>query len=149
MRKALSVFLGLTLLVATLASGSAVARPLTPAEQRYLPMSGALPFCDNTRVLSDINARFHHRERGYWGSGLAIVGFQGVQEIGYRAIGVDYIPRRYCKALVFMSDHKVREMSYSVATGLGPIGMGWGADWCISGLDRNYAFGLDCRSVRP
>jgi hypothetical protein len=50
---------------------------------------------------------------------------------------------------VYFSDQKAREMSYSIVEGGGPIGIGWGAEWCISGLDRNYAFGLDCRSARP
>jgi hypothetical protein len=51
---------------------------------------------------------------------LSIVTIDRVQEIGSCATGVDVIPRRSCKALVFFSDH-----------------------------NRNYAFGLDCRSGRP
>jgi hypothetical protein len=127
----------------------AQARPLTPAEQRYSPYSGVLPFCDNSKVLSEISFNFRARENEYWNSGLTMIKVGGIHEIGYRATGVDFIPRRYCSALVFMSDQKVREMSYSIVEGGGPIGIGWGADWCISGLDRNYAFGLDCRSARP
>jgi hypothetical protein len=131
------------------AFNAAQARPLTPAEQRFSPFSGSLPFCDNERVLGEINSRFQGREREFWGSGLAIVGYQGIQEIGYRSRGIDYIPRRYCKAMAFMSDKKVRELTYYVGEGLGPIGIGWGIEWCISGLDRNYAYGLGCESVRP
>jgi hypothetical protein len=125
------------------------ARPLTPAEQRYSPFSGVLPFCDHSKVLDEINFDFRARESEYWKSGLTMVTIDHVREIGYRATGVDYIPRRYCKALVYFSDQKAREMSYSIVESGGPIGIGWGTNWCISGLDRNYAYGLDCRSARP
>jgi hypothetical protein len=139
--------------VVALAQGALVsatqARPLTPAERRYQPYDGSLPFCDDANVLRKIDDRFQSRESEYWNSGLAIVGYEGVREIGYRKNGLDYIPRRYCKARVFMSDQKVREMTYWVGESLGPIGIGWGIDWCISGLDRNYAYGLDCQAARP
>ncbi len=151
MKKAWSglVLAGFVLALAQSAFTPAHARPLTPAEQRYSPYSGRLPFCDNPNVLGKLNSNFHSTDAEFWRSGLAIVGFEGIQEIGYRAQGVDYIPRRYCKALAYMSDQKVRQVSYWVGEGLGPIGVGWGIEWCISGLDRNYAFGLDCRSARP
>lgn len=151
MKKAASG-LAILSLAMSLAQGfgmGAQARPLTPAEQRYSPYTGVLPFCDNPKVLDDINFKFRARENEYWKSGLTMVTIDHIREIGYRAQGVDYIPRRYCKALVFFNDQKVREMSYAVVEGGGAIGIGWGTDWCVSGLDRNYAYGLDCRSARP
>ena len=128
---------------------SAQARPLVPAEQRDSAYSGLLPFCDHSSVLGEIEGEFRRREGAYWSSGLGIVGFQNMQEIGYRPTGVDYTPRRYCHAVVFMSDRKVRDISYSIVERDGLIGFTWGTEWCISGLDRNYAFGIDCRSARP
>jgi hypothetical protein len=139
----------LTCLLAAPLPQNADARPLTPAEQRYSPYSGSIPFCDNPHVLGSINGKFARRESEYWFSGLAILGFGEIQEIGFRTNGIDYIPRRYCRARVMMNDNRLREVSYSIAEGLGPIGLGWGTEWCIAGLDRNYAFGLDCRSARP
>jgi hypothetical protein len=138
-----------TCLFATPLAQNADARPLTPAEQRYSPYSGSIPLCDNRRVLSVINDKFRLRESKYWFSGLVILGFGEIEEIGLRTNGIDYIPRRYCRARVVMNDNRLREISYSIAEGLGPIGIGFGTEWCIAGLDRNYAFGLDCRSARP
>ncbi len=134
---------------ALLGVSAATARPLVPAEQRDAHYTGLLPFCDHPRVLAEINSAFRSRENNEWSSGLSIVGFQYMHEIGYRSTGVDYTPRRYCRALVFLSDHKARDMSYSIGERDGVIGLSWGTEWCISGLDRNYAFGLDCRSARP
>lgn len=133
----------------SLIADAANARPLTPAERRYQPYDGSLPFCDDPGVLGKVNSKFQSREAEYWNSGLAIVGYEKIHEIGYRSTGADYIPRRYCKANVFMNDQKVRQLTYWVGENLGPIGIGWGIDWCISGLDRNYAYGLDCKAANP
>jgi hypothetical protein len=127
----------------------AQARPMVPAEQRDVEYSGRLPSCDHSGVLSEIESGFKDRESSYWSSGLSILSFEGMQEIGFRPTGPDYVPRRYCRARVLMSDRQIRDVSYSIGEREGLIGFTWGAEWCISGLDRNYAFGIDCRSARP
>ena len=125
------------------------ARPFVNAEDRNGQYTGLLPLCDNARVLGEIETDFRDRESSYWNSDLGIVSFQNAQEIAYRPTGVDFVPRRYCRALVSMSDQKVRDISYSIGEREGMIGFTWGTEWCISGLDRNYAFGIDCRAARP
>jgi hypothetical protein len=62
---------------------NADARPLTPAEQRYAPYSGSVPLCDNPYVLGGIHGKFARRESEYWFSGLAILGFDEIEEIGF------------------------------------------------------------------
>ena len=162
--------LGLALTVSAaapwLAASQAQARPLTPAERRYLPWSGDLPACDNSGVLGRIQARFSQAESGYWQSGLEIVSFDPFREIGYRSTGADYIPRRYCTARAQLNDGKMRQVSYWVGEDLGFSGgdyagmllpfssqtslLGnWGVTFCVNGLDRNYAYGPDCRAARP
>jgi hypothetical protein len=140
-------------LVLAVSSASATlpleARPLEPAERRYLPYSGAIPGCDDPSVLSRIQSRFHDAESEFWLSGLDIVGFERVEEIGYRSNGVDYIPRRYCMGRVYMNDQKLRTISYSIAENLGIIGVGFGVEWCVAGLDREYAYAPNCKMARP
>ncbi len=82
--------------------------------------------------------------------GLRILGFERIQEIGYRTNGLDYIPRRYCVALADMNDGKIREISYSIDQDLGIIGwFGFGVEWCVGGLDRNDAYAPNCKMARP
>lgn len=131
------------------AAGAAQARPLTPAESRDSRYLGALPACDDPGVLSRIQNRFWSREAEYWGSGLAIVGYDRVREIGYRSNGADYIPRRYCTARVFLNDQLTRQVSYSIGEDLGIIGWGYGVEWCVSGLDRHFAYAPNCKMARP
>ena len=152
----------------------ASARPLTPAEQRYARWQGVVPLCENPDVADTISSRFSQREGGYWDSGLAIKAFEDIREIGYRSNGVDYIPRRYCAATVVTTDDRRRKLFYTTAEDLGMTGTdivgslaqsltlglaihslpvstatNYGVDWCVVGLDRNGAYGKDCRSARP
>jgi hypothetical protein len=157
------------------ATGPATARPLTPAEQRYARWQVRVPPCDSPAVVGVIKSRFGEREGLYWESGLTIATFDYIRESGFRSNGVDFIPRRYCSAKAIMSDTKVRQIYYAVGEDLGMTGTdgiggaiesvtlgllqsklpgsfistNWGVDWCIVGLDRNYAYGLNCKAARP
>jgi hypothetical protein len=125
------------------------ARPLVPAERRYLPYDGVLPACDDAAPLERIQSRFHDRESEFWRTGLEIVAFDQVKEIGYRSNGLDYIPRRYCQARVYTNDAKLRSVSFSINKDLGIIGIGFGVEWCVAGLDRADAYAPDCKMARP
>lgn len=126
----------------------ASARPQLPAEARYQPYSGALPLCEDNAVLGEIQERFASKESQYWNSALQILGYDRIRETGYRTNGVDYIPRRYCTARVYMNDGRWRQVTYWVGENLGFIGWGWGVEWCVAGVDRNYAYGPACRAAR-
>ncbi|MCI0734716.1 MAG: hypothetical protein L0Y50_00310 [Beijerinckiaceae bacterium] len=127
----------------------AAARPLVPAERRYLPYSGVLPACDDPSVFERIQGRFHDRESEFWNTGLEILGFDEVREIGYNTNGYDYIPRRYCTARAILNTIRPHAVSYSIAEDLGIIGFGFGIEWCVSGLDRNFAYAPNCKMARP
>ena len=140
--------------IATLAFCASVeapqARPMTPAERRHMPLSPDMPACADPGVLSDLSGRFAAREWKYWDSGLSIASFDRVAEIGYRTNGLDYVPRRYCVARAIFSDGSLRKVTYSIASDLGWLGViGYGLQWCVDGLDRNFAYGAECRAARP
>jgi hypothetical protein len=100
----------------------AQARPLTPAEDRAVDYSGQLPLCDHEQVFAEISSLFRDREQGDWSSDLEIVNFRQAQEIVFRPKGADFVPRRYCRALVWMNDQKLRDISYSIGEREGLIG---------------------------
>ncbi len=129
--------------------GPAAARPLVPAERRYIPYDGVLPACDDPAVFERIQWRFHDREAEFWNTGLQILGFGKVKEIGYKTTGEDYIPRRYCSARVYLNDEKSRQVFYSINEDLGILGFGFGVEWCVGGLDRNDAYAPNCTMARP
>jgi len=121
----------------------------TPAEQRYSSYSANLPPCDDPGVLATITGRFDHKEAEYWNSTLQIDGYDRVREIGFRANGLGYIPRRYCMARAQVNDLKPRAVIYAIQEDLGIIGWGYGVEWCVIGLDRNLAYAPGCQAVRP
>ena len=125
------------------------ARPLVPAERRYSPFLGNLPACDDPAVLERIRSRFSDRESLYWSTGLEILGFDEIREIGYRTNGLDHIPRRFCTARAILVDQKTYPASFAIIEDAGIIGIGFGVEWCLTGLDRAYAFAPRCKMARP
>ena len=122
---------------------------VVPAEQRYSAYSGDLPSCEDPGVLSRISDRFAQKESGYWNSTLEVTGYDRIREIGFRANGLDYIPRRYCVARALVNDLRERTVIYDIQEGLGMIGWGYGVEWCVVGLDRNLAYAPACSALRP
>ncbi|MGD0185147.1 MAG: hypothetical protein ABSC25_07830 [Roseiarcus sp.] len=130
-------------------AGAQAAGVVVPAEQRYVPYSGELPACDDPGVLARISDRFAQKESEYWNSPLQIESYDRIQEIGFRANGLAYIPRRYCVARALDSDSRERTVVYDIEESLGMIGWGYGVEWCVVGLDRNLAYAPACSALRP
>jgi hypothetical protein len=142
------IFLCLAALFVFAATAQAVGI-IVPAEERYHPWTGVLPGCDDSGVLSTISDRFAQKEGEYWNSTIRLAGFDRIREIGYRANGVAYIPRRYCVARTVDGDGKFRPVIYDIGEDLGMIGWGYGVEWCVVGLDRNHAYEPSCSVLKP
>ena len=99
--------------------------------------------------LDTIAANFVEKEAKFWNSSLYITRFMNVREIALRPWESDNIPRRFCTAQVAISDGKVRTMNFSVIEDGGFASIGEGVEFCIVGLDRNWAFNPACRMARP
>ncbi len=59
------------------------------------------------------------------------------------------IPRRFCSAIVYISDGSKHPLHYSINEDTGMIGATWGVEWCVVGLDRNWAFNPACKMAQP
>lgn len=106
-----------------------------------------LPPCE--AMLLEIGAKFIGKERGFWNSNLWIVNYTNVREIAYRPWASGNIPRRFCTAQAEISDGTMRTVNFSVIEDGGFAGMGEGVEFCVIGLDRNWAFNPACRMARP
>lgn len=129
----------------------------TPSEQRWAPFFPDLPGCDDPSVLSLISGRFGETENTYWGGAAAIQTFTRTRDIGFRANGLAYLPRRYCVAKAEVYDPRLpppeqtREHTviYNVTSAAGIIGWDWGVQWCVLGFDREHAYEPSCDVLRP
>jgi hypothetical protein len=110
---------------------------------------GVLPPCDSGEALGKISSRFAQKEGTFWNSSLTIQGFEKVRETAFRPWAVDSIPRRFCSAIALVSDGLRHPIHYSIGEDTGIIGATWGVEWCVVGLDRNWAFNPSCKMARP
>jgi hypothetical protein len=108
---------------------------------------GVVPACDYG--LDIIASRFSEKESTFWNSGLRITGFDSVRETAFRPWANDTIPRRFCKAVAYVSDGSKHVVDYWIGEDTGFIGASWGVTWCVVGLDRNWAYNPKCKMARP
>jgi hypothetical protein len=110
---------------------------------------GDLPACDNSWALGEIQRNFSTKEGRFWNSDLTILDFEKIHETAFSPWASQAIPRRFCSAVAVVSDGVRRPVHYSIAEDLGAIGATWGVEWCVVGLDRNWAYNPACRIAKP
>lgn len=111
--------------------------------------SGDVPSCNEQQALDLIASRFAETERRFWNSELTITGFEKIREVAFRPWGPEYQPRRYCHGTVFTNDARKRSIYYSIIEAGSFVGATWGVEWCVVGLDRNYAYAPSCKMAGP
>jgi hypothetical protein len=101
------------------------------------------------KALGTITNQFWEKESTFWNSNLRITAYSQVHETAFRPWQSDNIPRRYCSAEAMISDGKIRTVHYSISEDGGFAGFGQGVEWCVTGLDRNWAYNPACKSAQP
>jgi hypothetical protein len=101
------------------------------------------------RALGTITSQFQEKESTFWNSSLQITAYGSIHETAFRPWQSDNIPRRYCSADVMLSDGKRHTVHYSIIEDGGFAGFGQGVEWCVTGLDRNWAYNPGCKAARP
>jgi hypothetical protein len=141
-------------LAAALAIGLAISAPVQAAgwleKNFYLSgqnYDGVLPPCE--AALGRIAARFGEKESRFWNSDLQILDFERVRETAYRPWAAGIIPRRFCSAVALVSDGRKHQVNYWIGEDTGMIGASWGVEWCVVGLDRDWAYNPRCKMARP
>jgi hypothetical protein len=108
-----------------------------------------LPPCEHQAALERIATNFHTKEDRFWNSDLRIVGFEDIRETAFMPWAAQSIPRRFCRGYVLINDGLRHAIFYSIAEDTAMIGMSWGVNFCVVGLDRNMAYSPGCRMARP
>jgi hypothetical protein len=108
-----------------------------------------MPACDYPAALDRIIANFRTKEFRFWNSELRIVGFENIHELDFLPWAAQAIPRRFCRGIAVINDGGRHTIYYSIAEDTGMIGMDWGVNFCVAGLDRDWAYNPSCRSAAP
>ncbi len=107
------------------------------------------PACDSPGALDRIIANFHTAQARFWNSELQIVGIENIRETAALPWAAQSIPRRFCRGTALINDGRRHAIYYSIAEDTGMIGMDWGVNFCVVGLDRAWAYGPRCRAAQP
>jgi len=104
--------------------------------------------------LDEIASGFAEKESRFWHSSRQIVDFDRVRQIAYAPWRKGTIPRRYCRAVAYVSADagappRRHTVYYWIGEDTGIIGATWGVRWCVVGLDRNWAYNPSCKMARP
>jgi hypothetical protein len=108
-----------------------------------------VPGCTYQAALDRIAWNFSSKEGRFWNSELRIVGFENIQESAVLPWAAQSIPRRFCSGTALINDGARRPIYYSIGEDTGTIGMDWGINFCVVGLDRNGAYNPNCRAAKP
>jgi hypothetical protein len=100
-------------------------------------------------ALGTITNQFQEKESNFWNSPLQIVAYGNIHEIAFRPWQSDNIPRRFCSGSVQLNNGSVHTIHYSIIEDGGFAGFDQGVEWCVTGLDRNWAGNPLCRSAKP
>ena len=122
---------------------------VSPSEEHLFAYDANIPGCDNPAVLARVATNFAEKEAKFWQSSLTITAYEQIRRTAWRPWGLDYIPRRFCSAMAWLSDGSKHRVDYSVREDQGIIGMTWGVEFCVRGLDRNWAYAPACQMARP
>ncbi len=117
---------------------------------RYRHWRGRGPnVANNPPALDRIIGNFRTKEFRFWNSELRIVGVENIQQVDFLPWAAQSIPRRFCSGVAVINDGGRTPIYYSIAEDTGMIGMDWGVNFCVVGLDRDWAYNPACRAARP
>lgn len=116
---------------------------------RHPQFNNQLPACDDAGALHKIARAFAEKESRFWNSSLEIAGFDHLRLVSTNPWSQNNVPRRFCSGRALLSDGRVRTVSYTIMEDQGLIGLTYGVEWCVHGLDRGRSFDPACRMARP
>jgi hypothetical protein len=108
-----------------------------------------MPGCGYPGALDRIIGDFHTKEARFWNSNLEILGIENIRQTSELSWAAQSIPRRFCSGTAVINDGRRHAIYYSIAEDTGMIGVDFGVDFCVVGLDRSWAYGPACRAARP
>ena len=108
-----------------------------------------MPACDYPAALDRIIGNFRTKEIRFWNSERQIVGIEHIRETAVMPWAAQSIPRRFCSGVALINDGVRHPIYYSIGEDTGMIGADFGVNFCVVGLDRNWAYGPACRAAKP
>ena len=108
-----------------------------------------IPACSSSRVVAKIVSRFNQTERLYWSHrGLKMVELSRVHHHRGKGYLDSPLHRHRCHATAEFSDGRKRKINFLIEQHAGFAGVGWGVEYCVTGLDPWHYYDGYCRSIK-
>lgn len=107
---------------------------------RRAPAVSSLPPCNHPAVFARIEAEYYSR---HWASGVAIADIRAWKSI--RKYWPQDMPQHFCEGIIIAPGGATRPIYYAII----PDVPGYRLEWCVLGLDRQWAYDARCRLARP
>ncbi|ACF03354.1 hypothetical protein [Rhodopseudomonas palustris] len=141
---AVAALLGLFALAPTAQAANPLEMNFWLSGPRY---DGNLPPCE--AALPSITHQFAEKEGNFWNSDLRITAYAKIRDVAFRPWQSDNIPRRFCAADALLNDGKTHPVYFSIIEDGGLAGFVDGVEFCVVGVDRNWAFNPVCKAAKP
>lgn len=115
---------------------------------------GEMPGCDDPRVLSQVQRRFHvQATRVHHTPELKLAGVERIRHVedvpGYKVTRPTMINRRYCQGHALLNNGKHPQVYYLIEQRAGFVGVSWNVEFCLAGYDPWRVHDGHCRTLRP
>jgi hypothetical protein len=107
-----------------------------------------LPICDDGSVLSKVAEKQAYYDAHIIGRGIGIANFDAIREVKVDVDGPSLVPRRYCRAIAWLSDGRKSEVVYLIEFQAGFASIHWGVQSCLPSMDPYRVYGAWCHSIR-
>lgn len=115
---------------------------------------GAVPLCDDPRVLRQVRSKFAWADRNTWSeisNRSAAIGIGTIHNIRQR-YALDQtrslITHRHCNAIATLTSGEKPRLYYLIQERMGFSGISWKVQFCVAGYDRWRVYGAQCSTLR-
>nr|WP_306268330.1 hypothetical protein [Pararhizobium sp. IMCC3301] len=115
---------------------------------------GAVPLCDDPRVLRQVQSKFAWADRNTWSeisNRKSAIGINSIRNIKQRYSlnqTKSLITHRHCDGTATLSNGKQPRLYYLIQERMGFAGISWKVQFCVAGYDRWRVYGASCRTLR-
>ena len=115
---------------------------------------GAVPLCDDPRVLRQVQSKFAWADRNTWSeisnrkTTISINAIGNIKQRYSLNQTKSLITHRHCDGTATLSNGKNPRVYYLVQERMGFAGISWKVQFCVAGYDRWRVYGAHCSTLR-
>lgn len=106
-----------------------------------------IPACEEAAVQRAVIGHVARADAVYSG-GITIREMHRIVETGYSVDRPSPYARRFCEARAMMSDGRQRRVYYAITEHSSFVGLSWGLEACVAGIDPWRVYDARCRTAR-